>query len=110
MISGGFMHIERLRARRAALRLALAVICGAVITVPWSDSGAQTSPAYSIDLHVISAAGKRVRTSCFILNGTAAQAAPGYSSGGGYSVLAGFWPAAALAAQDEIFFDSFERC
>jgi len=103
------MHIERLRPRRAALRLALAVIWGAVISVPWSDSGAQTSPAYSIDLHVISAAGKRARNNCFILNGTAAQDAPGYSSGGGFSVLAGFWPAAA-AGQDEIFFDSFERC
>lgn len=104
------MHIKRSRARRTALRLALAVIFGAVITIPWADSGAQASPAYSIDLHVISAAGKRTRTSCFILNGTAAQTAPGYSSGSGYSVLAGFWPAAALAGQDEIYFDSFERC
>ena len=90
--------------------LMFAVFGAAVIAVPWSDSNAQTGPSYSINTHLISTSAKRVRTSCFILNGTVGQAAPGYSSGGSYSILAGFWPATTPPVQDEIYFDSFERC
>lgn len=95
-----------LRTARAAL---VAAACALVIAMPSSDSRAQ-APAYSIDFHVITASAKRARNNCFILRGTAGQAAPGYSSGGGYSILAGFWSAAPLQGQDEIFFDSFEEC
>ena len=92
------------------MRLVFAgLVLAAVIGTPWSDSNAQTGPAYSIDFHVISAAGKRVRNTCVILNGAVGDTAPGYSSGGFYSILAGFW-AATPTVNDELFFDSFERC
>jgi hypothetical protein len=100
------LFTTRHRAARSALILA---VCAAVVAVPWSDSDAQTGPAYVIGAHLISTGGKRTRTSCFILNGTIGQAAPGYSSGGSYSILAGFWPAT-TPVTDEIFFDSFEGC
>lgn len=84
-------------------------LLAAVAGVTWSDGSAQTGPAYAIDFHQISSAGKRARNSCFILNGTAGHASPGYSSGGFYSILAGFW-AVAPNSGDELFFDGFERC
>jgi hypothetical protein len=87
----------------------VAAASAAVVAFPWSDSHAQAGPSYTIDVHLISTGGRRVRTSCFILNGTVGQAAPGYSSGGSYSILAGFWPAT-TPVRDEIFFDGFERC
>jgi len=96
--------------RRQMLRRALiGAMLAAVAGMPWSDSNAQTGPAYSIDFHLISSSGKRARNSCFILNGTAGQASPGYSSGGFYSILAGFW-AVAPTVRDQLFFDGFERC
>jgi len=104
------MKAERFRTRRGCVRAVLAaVVLGAVIGMPSSDSHAQTGPAYSIDFHVISAAGKRVRNDCVILNGTVGDTAPGYSSGGSYSIVSGFW-AAVPTVRDEIFFDGFERC
>jgi hypothetical protein len=104
------MQSKRFRTRRRLVRSALAAAALVVVAgIPWSDSNAQTGPAYSIDFHVIRAAGKRVRNSCVILNGAVGDTAPGYSSGGFYSILAGFW-AATPTVNDELFFDSFERC
>jgi hypothetical protein len=77
---------------------------------------AQQQPNFSIDWHVISSGGTTLsggdtsRSTCFIVNGTLAQVAPGYSSGGLYSVYAGFWAGAPTQNTDEIFFDGFEGC
>lgn len=97
-------------ARRRIARIAFsAAVLAAVAAIPSADSLA-SGPAYSIDFHYISAGQKTSRNSCFVLNGTAGQAAPGYSSGGIYSLLAGFWSAAPVAGQDQLFFDGFEGC
>jgi hypothetical protein len=82
----------------------------------WSVARAQAAPSFSINWHVISSGGTNLssgnmsQSSCFIVNGTLAQAAPGYSSGGIYSVYAGFWAAAPTVNTDEIFFNGFEGC
>ena len=81
-----------------------------------SVASAQAQTTFSIDWHVISSGGTTLsadttsRSTCFIVNGTLAQAAPGYSSGGVYSVYAGFWAGAPTHNTDEIFFDGFEGC
>lgn len=80
-----------------------------------SDSRAQSAPTYAIDWHLISSGGTTLvggtsRSSCFIVNGSVGQVAPGYSSGGLYSLYAGFWTAAPTMRTDEIFFDGFEGC
>jgi len=104
------MKAKRFLTRRGSVRAVLiAAALAAVIGTPWSDSNAQSGPSYSIDFHVISAAGQRVRNGCVILNGTVGDTAAGYSSGGFYSILAGYW-AGLPAVHDEIFFDGFERC
>jgi hypothetical protein len=105
------MQAKRSRTRRTLARIALvAATLMAVAAIPWSYSNAQSGPAYSIDFHVISSGGTRLHNSCFVLNGAAGQAVPGYSSGGFYSLLAGFWPAAPVVQQDQLFFDGFEGC
>ena len=105
------MQSKRFRTRRRLVRSALVAAALMVVAgIPWSDSNAQTGPAYSIDFHVVTAAGKRVRNSCVVLTGSVGQAAPGYSSGGFYSILAGFLVAAPTVGQDQLFFDSFEGC
>jgi hypothetical protein len=77
---------------------------------------AQAQPTFSVDWHVISSGGSSLstgnqsRSSCFVVNGTVAQVSPGYSSGGVYSVYAGFWAPAPTQGTDEIFFDGFEGC
>ncbi len=80
-----------------------------------SDTRAQTAPTYSVDWHLINSGGSTLvggtsRSSCFVVNGTVAQPVPGYSSGGIYSVYAGFWVAAQTTGNDEIFYNSFEGC
>jgi hypothetical protein len=105
------MNLKRFRTRRRLLRGAVvAAALMAIAGIPWSDSNAQSGPAYSVDFHVINAGGTRLHNSCFVLNGTTGQATPGYSSGGFYSVLAGFWSAAPVVNQDQLFFDGFEGC
>lgn len=74
------------------------------------DIRAQAAPQFSIDWYVVSTGGSQLRNPCFVVNGTAAQPAPGYSSGGTYALLSGFWFVAPITAGDEIFFDSFEGC
>jgi hypothetical protein len=81
-----------------------------------SVASAQAQTSFSIDWHVISSGGTTLsggdtsRSTCFIVNGTLAQVVPGYSSGGVYSVYAGFWAGAPTHNTDEIFFDGFEGC
>ena len=105
------MQAMRFRTQRRIVRSTMAAAAlAAIAAIPWSDSNAQSGPAYSIDYHVITSGRSRLRNSCFVLNGTAGQTSPGYSSGGVYAVLAGFWPAAPIVNQDQLFFDGFEGC
>jgi hypothetical protein len=67
-------------------------------------------PTYSIDFYVISAGGNTLKSNCFRVSGTVAQTAPGYSSASTYSLIAGYWQPAPIAATDEIFFNGFEGC
>ena len=92
--------------------IAAALLLGGSVA---SGTRAQSAPTYDIDWHLISSGGTTLvggtsRSSCFIVNGTVAQVAPGYSSGGLYSLYAGFWTAAPTMRTDEIFFDGFEGC
>ena len=104
------MQAKRDRSRKRALgAICAAAALAAVIAVP-SDSDAQAGPAYSVGFHFISSGGKRLHNSCFKLSGSAGQTSPGYSSGGGYSIVAGFMAAAPTSGQDQLFFDGFERC
>jgi hypothetical protein len=94
-----------------ALTAAALLLGGSII----SNTRAQSAPTFDIDWHLISSGGTTLvggtsRSSCFIVNGTVGQAAPGYSSGGVYSLYAGFWTAAPTMRTDEIFFDGFEGC
>jgi len=101
----------RSRTQRRLVRSTMAAAAlAAIAAIPWSDSNAQSGPGYSIDYHVISSGGTRLNNSCFVLNATAGQTSPGYSSGGVYAVLAGFWPAAPIVNGDQLFFDGFEGC
>ena len=105
------MQLKRSRTRQQLVRSALsAVALAAIAVLPWSGGNAQSGPAYRIDYHYISSGGTRLRNSCVVLNGTAGQTSPGYSSGGVYALLAGFWTAAPVTSQDQLFFDGFEGC
>ena len=105
------MQIKRFRAQRRFVRVVFAAMAlGVVAAIPWSDSNAQAGPAYSIDFHYISAGSKSLGNSCFKVSGTLGQPAPGFSFGSGYSISSGFWTAAPVAGQDQLFFDGFERC
>ena len=101
---------------KAHVSLALVGAAFVVCIAGTSVARAQAQPTFTIDWHVISSGGTSLSTgnqsqsSCFIVNGTLAQVAPGYSSGGIYSVYAGFWAAAPTRNTDEIFFDGFEGC
>jgi hypothetical protein len=86
-----------------------ALVCGACVAAS-ADSGAQAAPQFDIAWHITSAGGTQVRGGCFIVNGTAGQPAPGYSSGGPYFLLSGYWTVAPITGSDEIFFNGFEGC
>ena len=92
--------------RVASAFIGAALLFGVAAT---SQSRAQTAPTFSIDWHVVGPAGGQVRNSCFVVNGTAGQTAPGYSSGGSFALFSGFWFASATAG-DEIFLNGFEGC
>jgi len=106
------MPIERKQAcRRVRFRplLVSAAVAACIVTVPWSDTRAGNSgPA--INFSVIAAGAKGSRNSCFLLNGTVGQPAPGYSSGGDIALIAGFGAVLPTTNLDEIFFTGFEDC
>ena len=92
----------------------VALALATAAAVPSSNGNAQVTPPYSIDFHVVTAGHSQpLRNSCFVLNASVGQTAPGYSSdttGQFWSVLAGFWVAEPATGRDEIFFDGFEGC
>jgi hypothetical protein len=100
---------------RTPNRLGVALLLFAImaLTTPvgsrWSGAHASTPPTYSIDFHTIDAGSSSLRGSCFHLSGTVGQAAPGYSSGSIYALIAGYWQSPS-SASDEIFFNGFEGC
>ena len=67
-------------------------------------------PTYSIDFYTISSGGNTLKGNCYRVSATVAQTAPGYSSASTYSLIAGYWQPAPLAATDEIFFNGFQGC
>ncbi|MEP6496314.1 MAG: hypothetical protein ABJF01_26840 [bacterium] len=75
-----------------------------------SDTRAQATPQFSIDWYVVNSGGSQVRNDCFVLTGTTGQPTPGYSSGGAYALLSGFWSVAPISGSDVIFFNGFEGC
>lgn len=97
----------RLRPTRGLFALAISFAC--VGTVPWSDTRAQTQ-TLDIVQPVISASGRKLHNSCYRLNGSIGQPAPGYSHGNSYSLYAGFWATAPTTHLDEIYFNGFEAC
>jgi len=98
----------RPRARVIAPAFAALALASSVAGIP-SDTRAGTPPTYSIDFHTITGGGIALASTCYRLSGTIGQAAPGYSSGSTYSLIAGFWTAE-VAASDEIFFNGFQGC
>jgi hypothetical protein len=78
-----------------------------------TSSSAQTPGAtYSINFYAITAGGNTLRGKCFVVSGSVAQIAPGYSSGGIYALYSGYqFPVTPSSATgDEIFFNGFEGC
>jgi len=66
---------------------------------------------FSVDAHVVtSGTSTQSASSCFRLQATIAEAAPGYSSSPTYSLSAGFRYASRGLGGDEIFFGGFEDC
>lgn len=71
---------------------------------------AQSTPQFGIDHYVLASAGAQSHSSCFILNGTGGQPAPGYSSSANFALVSGYWATASQLGRDEIFFDGFQEC
>ena len=94
---------------RACMSRALICAASLLCVAPHSRAGTPT-PQFSIDWHVVSSGGTQLRSSCFVLDGTLGQAVPGYSSGGTFTVLSGYWSVGPIAGTDEIFFNGFEGC
>ncbi len=94
---------------RATVAVALAA---GTIVLPSSGISAQTG-GYVLNWHAIVSGGVvRSRNPCYRLSGSIAQATvtPGITFSTGYTLFSGFWSAAPIANQDQIFFDGFEDC
>ncbi|MGH8746695.1 MAG: hypothetical protein ACREUK_09405 [Burkholderiales bacterium] len=90
----------------------LAIVAGSAV-LPASGIGAQAGGPYDIKWHAIASGGVvRSLNPCYRLSGTIAQATvtPGITLGSTYTLFSGFWSAAPIAGQDQIFFDGFEDC
>jgi hypothetical protein len=112
MYQGSHIKMTRFRKwpRITPTLCVLAVMAlASTIALRWSDARAGT-PTYNIDFYTISAGGNTLHGNCYRLSGTVGQAAPGYSSGSIYSLIAGYWQPAPTAATDEIFFNGFQGC
>lgn len=111
------MHSRKTRAWRRASWLcrmlgALAIVTGTA-ALPSSGIGAQTGGGYALNWHAVASDGVvRARNPCYRLSGSIGQATvtPGITIGSTYTLFSGFWSAAPIANQDQIFFDGFEDC
>lgn len=106
-MSHRFFTQHSLRARRLP---AFAIVL-AILPVLASFAAPSQHATYRIEQHLMSAGGSRLHNSCFVLNGTAGQGAPGYSSSADFALLGGFWPAVSTKApSDQLTFSGFEGC
>jgi len=93
------------------VRLSCALICAvSLLGFGLASYAHAQATQFSIDWYVISPGGTQLRGNCFVLDGTLGQAVPGYSSGGIFAVLSGYWSVAPITGTDEIFFNGFEGC
>jgi hypothetical protein len=87
---------------RSAIILAIGCVCAA------ASGSAQT---YVIDVSAISnGSAGNIGNSCSRLGATFGEPAPGFSSGGGFDLSAGFQSIVAAGPGDTLFFDGFEGC
>ena len=107
--------------QRVAAGLFCAIIAGANAPVASAGAGiaraatnrtenVATQANYAIGFHAIGAGGNVLSNSCYRFKGTLGQAAPGYSSGNIYALIAGYWQFTPPTHPDEIFYNSFEDC
>ena len=91
---------------RGAFILAIGCACLA------AGGSAQSGPIWVIDVSAIgSGSATNIGNSCSRLSATIGEPAPGYSSGGGFDLFAGFQSiVAADSGGDSLFFDGFEGC
>lgn len=105
------MSMSRHRAARAGRRRFRAVVIAAALlaTIPPAPASTPEDGGYVIERHAIHSGGtSRASGGDYELSGTAGQPAPGPSSGGGYTLEAGFiWPLRDVPG-DEVFRDGFE--
>jgi hypothetical protein len=107
--------------KRKPLRRTVALVGIAWLTATGSDafatdgaqpSGSSSGGAYRIDAMTIDAGGGRSAAAVLVVDGTLGQADADPlqpSSGGSFSVVGGFWPAAMPAGSDDrLFADGFE--
>jgi hypothetical protein len=67
--------------------------------------------SFTLDVQVIDAGGAvTIGNSCSRLQASIGQPAPGYSAGGGFSLVSGFQAIASAGNADALFFDGFEGC
>jgi hypothetical protein len=66
---------------------------------------------FTLDAHIINAGSAlAVGNSCSRLQASIGETASGYSTGGGFSLVAGFQAIAAAGKADTLFFDGFQGC
>jgi len=104
------MTYFRMRRGTCLTLCVLAMTVLASTTVLRSSNARAGTPTYSIDFYVMGNGGHTLQGNCYRLSGTVGQPAPGYSSGSIYSLIAGYWQPAPMAATDEIFFNGFQGC
>ena len=95
---------RRARPGARAARVRLLLLAGAVLAGP--------TVAQQISSHVIAAGGGTSHSAggCRMLEGTLGQPAIGTSSGGGFTVQAGYWAGPGRQRRDSIFGAGFEGC
>ena len=101
LLRGKLMNVRSTCALLGAMFLVLAAMPGL---------RAQSPPQFGIDRYVVASAGAHSHSSCFILNGTGGQAAPGYSNSATFALVSGYWATVSQIGRDEIFFNGFEEC
>lgn len=93
--------------------IAVALAAGTIVLPSSSISAQTTGGGYGLNWHTIVSGGVvRSRNPCYRLSGSTAQATvtPGITTSSSYTLFSGFWSAAPIANQDQIFFDGFEDC
>jgi hypothetical protein len=104
------MRLRRKLRARLHVRALLLITAGMCVGALSSDTRADAAPNYSVDFYSINSGGTTVANNCYRLSGTVGQAAPGYSAGNIYALIAGYWQEASVTVSDAIFFNGFEEC